>query len=524
MGVYMCKNDGVYSMTDQRSCHICDCKDWKSVDAQLLSPSDWKMMYEFAETPEEEFQIADAWAETGRQEAIRMRAMMPKTGTGCKKDVKRAVEDLSRLADKKDREAIFLLACCHIAGDGVPADPMKGLSMLWHARDMKYPEAAWVLATIYSSGTYVSQNEKKAMRLFKQAAEMGSEMGMYEYGLRLFRSAKDVKERELGLSWLWRSARSDCGEAQAALGFLFGKDSSVQDFNQSLYWLGRAVNNEVAGAAATYASIWYEENGGLFIDEEEYGKIVQMLKGALDRGETSAAGVLGDFCRKGVGQPQDFDKAFKYYRRGQGHDINCIAGVAHCYMYGLGVEKNPSMAHLILSDFIELGEDYCNTSLPEIALLDMGDMYRDGNGVRKNPKIAAMIYDTAAKRKDSVRAKGRWCREFLSGNPNVSGLTEQQAMNILDCVCEEGDFDASFFLTNYYLNAGNMEKASVYMNEALHVESEYLDKPATNLAKEKFPDVLRGFCSDADFQRAVMTRRGHPPISESKPSSESDPC
>ena len=47
-------------------------------------------------------------------------------------------------------------------------------------------------------------------------------------------------------------------------------------------------------------------------------------------------------------------------------------------------------------------------------------------------------------------------------------------MNILDCVCEEGDFDASFFLTNYYLNAGNMEKASVYMNEALHVESEYL--------------------------------------------------
>ena len=62
------------------------------------------------------------------------------------------------------------------------------------------------------------------------------------------------------------------------------------------------------------------------------------------------------------------------------------------------------------------------------------------------------------------------------------------------------------------------------MNEALHVESEYLDKPATNLAKEKFPDVLRGFCSDADFQRAVMTRRGHPPISESKPSSESDPC
>ena len=123
---------------------------------------------------------------------------------------------------------------------------------------------------------------------------MGSEMGMYEYGLRLFRSAKDVKERELGLSWLWRSARSDCGEAQAALGFLFGKDSSVQDFNQSLYWLGRAVNNEVAGAAATYASIWYEENGGLFIDEEEHGKIVQMLKGALDRGETSAAGVLGD--------------------------------------------------------------------------------------------------------------------------------------------------------------------------------------------------------------------------------------
>lgn len=112
MEVYMCKNDGIYSMTDQEPCHICDCKDWKPVDAQLLSPGDWKMMYEFAETPEEEFQIANAWAETGNPEAIRMRAMMLKNGAGCEADAKRAIEDIAHLAEKKDREAIFLLGCC----------------------------------------------------------------------------------------------------------------------------------------------------------------------------------------------------------------------------------------------------------------------------------------------------------------------------------------------------------------------------------------------------------------------------
>lgn len=496
MEVYMCKNDGIYSMTDQEPCHICDCKDWKPVDAQLLSPGDWKMMYEFAETPEEEFQIANAWAETGNPEAIRMRAMMLKNGAGCEADAKRAIEDIAHLAEKKDREAIFLLGCCYLAGDNVPADPMKGLSMLWQARDMKYPEAAWALAVMYDSGSYVAQDKKKAMKLFKHAAEMGSEMGMSEYGLRLFYTAKDEKQAELGLSWLWRSARAECGEAQAALGSILGQDSPLQDIDQSLYWLGRAVDNEVNGAAAQYATIWHKTTSklGLDVEDKEEGEeIVQMLNEAMERGETSAACVLGNFSRGGIIIPQDFEQAFKYYRRGQGQDVSCTAGAAHCYLYGLGVEKNPGMAYLMLSDFIDIDGDLSKTSLPRTALIDLGDMYRDGIGVTQDSGIAASLYGLAAQRGTSAAATGRLCREYLSGNPNVSGITKEQALDMLDCAAIEDDFDSAFFLANYYLNAGDMEKAAEYMEDALYTEDERLDKPAMKLAEEKFPDILKGF-------------------------------
>lgn len=526
MEIYMCKNDGHFSLTNENSCPICDSKNWKPVDAQQLSPGDWQVMFGAAEAAEEEFQVVNAWAETGNSEAVRMRAMLLKDGTGCEKDVTRAIEDLSRLAEKKDKEAIFLLGCCYIAGDGVPADPMNGLSMLWQARDMKYPEAAWALATMYDSGIYVSQNKKKATKLFRQSAEMGSEMGMHEYGLRLFSSAKDEKQVELGLSWLWRAARSECGEAQVSLGLILGQDfSPVNDTDQALYWLERAVSNEVEGAAAAYASVWYNYNNRCFLDKEESDEVVQMLEDALKRGETSAAFMLGEFCREGEALPRDFDRAFKYYRMGQGHDNGCIAGVAHCYLYGLGVEKNPSLAHRILSDYIDLDGDYRKTPLTEMALLDLGDMYRDGNGVKQNPQTAAMIYSLAAQRTNSNRALGRLSREFLSGNPNILGFTEEQAIDILIAAGEEGNFDASFFLMNYYRNAGDMKMAAVYMNEALHYENELLDKPATKIAEADFPEILKNMRPDHDLTQHVMLKNGRiPAFDGDEPSPASTPA
>lgn len=63
---------------------------------------------------------------------------------------------------------------------------------------------------------------------------------------------------------------------------------------------------------------------------------------------------------------------------------------------------------------------------------------------------------------------------------------------MLDCAAIENDFDSAFFLASYYLNAGDMEKAAEYMEDALYTEDERLDKPAMKLAEEKFPDILKG--------------------------------
>lgn len=494
MEFYRCKSDIALNTTDKEPCPLCGGCDWEPVNQEEMTVSDWMQLYEGAKTPEDEFAVVSAWAETGDRTAQRILARLYLEGVGTQANEEKFFELANELMLNGDIDSIYHVACCHLYGIGTKQDPAKGLSLMWKLRDMKYCEATSHLGMLYKNGGFVSQDMKKAVKLFKQAAEQGSEDGMKEYGAWLFTNAKDEKEMEAGLSWVWRAARQDCGDAQVTLGYFLGKPGSpVHDVDQSLYWLKRAVGNEAQIAVSMYANIWFENMDEIKPCEDDAARIRQMLQEALDKGETSAAKQLGDFYRKGVFVPQDFERAYKYYRLGQGQEPGCTAGAAHCLLYGLGIQKNPGLAHLMLSDLIDKDEE-AKRRAPDEALIDMGDMYRDGIGVTQDANRAAELYACSAATGSHTGA-ARIAQETLRGNPHVHGVSSEEALWTLESLFSGGDFDTAFFLTKHFLAAGERGKASQYMFGSLVCEDEQLDKPATKLAEKEFPDVLQKFLS-----------------------------
>lgn len=490
MEIFKCKSDGNFSLTDQTKCSFCYEFDWERVNPASMKDSDWRDLYCGVSEPEDEFQVLEAWAETGNKDAQEHLALSLLGGDGCNKDEKRGFEIMKKLSEKQYPNVLTELGACYIYGCGVQADPEKGLALLWKARNMKGADAALLLGTYYDEGNYVRQDEKKAIKLFKQASELGSAMGMFNYSTKLIEKHKSTRDIEAGIYWLWRAASLDLPQAQLSLGVILNNLSlPFHDEDQAIYWMERAMENECNGAAAAFAEAWMMRYAEGEEDEEDFKYVVGALQDAMDRGDTSAAKLLGDFYMTGVYFDKDPEKAFKYYRTGQGHDPECTAAVAHCYHYGYGVPQNMGLARLMFAEIIDVDANIYDINAPDDALVEFGDMYRDGEGVTANPQIAAKLYACAAE-DGSICALGRIAREMLKGNPYISKDGNFDPVDLLKQASAGCDSDSMVFLAEHYLSIGDREEAAEYMMQALIFQGDDPASPAYKLAEKEFPELL----------------------------------
>jgi len=491
MKIYKCQSDGCFSQSDQRNCPICDDKNWAPVDPGSMTTENWDMLLSKAATDEEVFRIVETWAGTGNAEGMRLLSDMYMEGVGCKKDEKKAVELLQQLVEKKNPEALTALGSCYLFGTGIKRDAEKGLLLLWKAKDMKDADAAYLLGLLYENGCVVAQDAKKSRKLFKQAAEYGSDMGMFSHGLALLETAKTEKDVIDAVFWVWRAACENLGEAQLSLGIMLNEsDFPIFDEDQAVYWLNRAVENKCGGAASMLTAVSLNRFYRGEKEDFDLDAIVVMLKEAMDRGDCAAAKTLGDLHRDGILGDPDPDLAYKFYRMGQGRSKECSAAVAHCYHYGQGVEKNVGLAFLILSEIIDVNKKNIEKDVPNSAILEFGDMYRDGEGTGRDSCMAASLYGIAASRGDFC-ARGRLARELLTGNERISVKGDVDPVAILKDACNDGDFDSALFLARHFLSLGDREQAAHFMKEALFLEDYYTGDRATQFAKDNFPELLR---------------------------------
>ena len=172
---------------------------------------------------------------------------------------------------------------------------------------LRNPQALRELGMMYLNGAGVPQNYKKALRLFKRAARLGSEVAKGDIAL-MYTTGNGVK----------------------------------QDDEQAFYW---AQPSAEAGVAT---SLWIV--GGLYLEgqvvQKDEEKAFRLIKKAAELGFIEAKHSVGMMYANGIGVKQDDEQAFYWLEQAalQGHRLaRYPLGMA--YANGKGVAKNNIQAY-----------------------------------------------------------------------------------------------------------------------------------------------------------------------------------
>jgi len=128
----------------------------------------------------------------------------------------------------------------------------------------------------------------------------------------------------------------------------------------------------------------------------EYSKADSLFKVAAMLNSSDALYYLGEMCYEGIGTPKDSKKGFKYTSKAAelGNKLaEYRLGLIYQNGTGIGIDKDIAIRYFERAGrMIDRGVDADN---PELQCIK-GDMYRQGNGVVRNERLAMEFYEKAA--------------------------------------------------------------------------------------------------------------------------------
>ncbi|WP_120953190.1 SEL1-like repeat protein [Helicobacter sp. L8] len=290
----------------------------------------------------------------------------------------KALEYFSKLAKEGDARGYKGLGDVYYwGGRGVAVDQKKAFQNYQKAAKMGNVGAYVALAGFYECGFksgdfMVAKNLPKALEYYHKAGKMGNskayrDLGsLYEYGDC---APKDIKK---AIQYYKQSALMGNVEACIILG--------------DMYESGREVSKDAQKA------IEYYKKAGESGHKHEIGEVFGARDGYLS---------IADMYVIGEGVPQDDQKALEYYQKAYHSKADAYKALGSAYRgYGAGMTKdlpasvrNTPKALKYLKKAAELG------SLD--AYVDLGDMYKWGEGVPKDDDKAVDYYWKACDLGDS---------------------------------------------------------------------------------------------------------------------------
>lgn len=203
------------------------------------------------------------------------------------------------------------------------------MQYVWSLRDSKTPEeqqAEWerdlvlaeqgdAAAKLRLSGGYmrgrpgVERNREMAVRLLREAAELGNPKAQETLGFMLLMGKEVGRNPDEARMWLEKAATQGAVGAQSGLGamLLTGREGP-QDKARGREWLEKAAANGNLMAKSMLGS-WLISEGG----EPEQGFV--LLEEAAGQHERVAQLKLAELLEKGELRPQDKPRAIELYRR-----------------------------------------------------------------------------------------------------------------------------------------------------------------------------------------------------------------
>lgn len=363
-------------------------------------------------------------------------------GLGVPRDPAAAFRWFERAARSEHGAAQAAIGVAYAKGEGVESDYVEAKLWLEKAVTKGYPVAEERLAWLYCHGYGVPKDLAKAIELYESASKFGNPSAKYALA-DLYERGEGVEANTVCAVELYRSAAADDHPiALRRLAELLFWDATVEDKKEALSFCRRAVNlgdveaivdlglayekgwgldkdikkaSELYQKALSYgcksAEIWLEE----LKPEIQYQRGVACMEGkmcprdfvlarewfekASEQGHVDATCRLAELLQNGLGGKVDVKRAISLYEQADaGGSVSAAVDLGFIYFQGRKAKKDFAKARAYYEKACAAFE-----KAPEsekwhavYAYYRLGELYRSGKGVEKNPFIAARLFRFAA--------------------------------------------------------------------------------------------------------------------------------
>lgn len=210
----------------------------------------------------------------------------------------------------------------------------------------------------------LKQNDYTSFELYHKAAEQGDAEAQYRLGCMFYEGEADDIELDSEKAFAWFLKAAEQGHAQAQ--FYLGE----------MYALGEVDDVDSKDASAASACAWYSK--------------------AAAQGHTAAQRCLGYHYYQGKGVTKSLAQAMEWFQIAADlGDNEALQQLASIYYYGCAryvnkaeVAPEPAKAIALLSKAAAQGNAYAQNCL--------GNLYRSGEAVTQNLRMAMELYQKAA--------------------------------------------------------------------------------------------------------------------------------
>ena len=301
-----------------------------------------------------------------------------------------AAEWLKEAADQGDTIAQGLMGDLYRDGEGVRKDTTIAADWYRKAADQGDADAQGTLGFMYYRGEGVPEDHALARKWLGQAAEQGNKWALL--WLREIDAGGEHLPKLLGSEW-YRKATDQGKAAQQWLNEIMCRGGVDLRKMHPPEWLRRAADMGSAVAQCLMGDLYSYSRDSFRAYEmtvdgegfsEDFALAAEWYRKSAEQGNAVAQQQLGVLYYFGEGVPEDHAQAGEWL------------GQAAAQGHPLTHDRTDDLWHLIDTEWKRKAADQGTA----IAQRLMGDLYREGEGVRKDAALAAEWYRKAADQDD----------------------------------------------------------------------------------------------------------------------------
>lgn len=376
-------------------------------------------------------------------------------GRGVKRDFKVASEYYQLAADQGDASGQDRIAYMNEMGYGVPKDYAS--AMEWYRKSAAQGEAKAMnsIGRLFDWGRGVKKDLPRAMKWYQQAAEKGNLDAMNTLA-HIYGEGRDgFLDYDKAMMWLRKAAEHGSHEAELSLGALLVEEGPLKDYKESMKWYQRAAPYR----AEAYRGMGYLYERGLGVPQN-FEEARRYYEAGTKRGDTRSIVSIGCLYEWGYGVKKDFSEAMRYYRlaadKGDVYGTYCVG---YLYENGLGVAR----------DYKEAMNWYQQAAVKHEpnAQFEMGILYERGLGVEKDYEKALKCYGLSAAQGNSY---GKYHLAYMYENGLGVEKDYIKARELYQEGARKGLGDSSYRLSKMFENGLGMpidkDKAEMLLRQA----------------------------------------------------------